>query len=163
MARKKAHLKIDQLCNLVALECKLSPKTVRSVLDALYKVILKQLELNQRIYFNDFGAFELKERPSGDKAMGNFNVGETVVRYVEARNKIVFKTSDALDRAINEGEFVRPTRKKKNRKSRAQIVREYNDRHKADKPTTEELLVKALNVSQARKENDEFKVRRAKR
>ena len=156
-------LKIEQLCNLVALECKLSPKTVRNVLDALYKVILKQLELNKRIYFNDFGAFELKERPSGDKAMGNFNVGETVVRYVEARNKIVFKTSDALDRAINEGEFVMPTRKKKNRKSRAQIVREYNDRHKADKPTTEELLVKALNVSQARKENDEFKVRRAKR
>ena len=163
MARKKADLKIDQLCNLVALECKLSPKTVRSVLDALYKVTLKQLELNQRIYFNDFGAFELKERPSGDKAMGNFNVGETVVRYVEARNKIVFKTSDALDRAINEGEFVMPTRKKKNRKSRAQIVREYNDRHKVDKPTTEELLVKALNVSQARKENDEFKVRKAKR
>ena len=163
MARKKADLKIDQLCNLVALECKLSPKTVRSVLDALYKVTLKQLELNQRIYFNDFGAFELKERPSGDKAMGNVNAGQTVVRYVEARNKIVFKTSDALDRAINEGEFVMPTRKKKNRKSRAQIVREYNDRHKADKPTTEELLVKALNVSQARKENDEFKVRRAKR
>ena len=45
----------------------------------------------------------------------------------------------------------------------ASFVREYNDRHKADKPTTEELLVKALNVSQARKENDEFKVRRAKR
>ena len=43
------------------------------------------------------------------------------------------------------------------------IVREYNERHKAEKPTTEELLVKALNVSQARKENDEFKVRRAKR
>ena len=156
-------LKIEQLCNLVALECKLSPKTVRTVLDALYKVILKQLELNKRIYFNNFGAFELKERPSGDKAMGNFNVGETVVRYIEARNKILFKPSDALDRAINEGEFVMPTRKKDRRKSRAQIVREYNERHKAEKPTTEELLVKALNVSQARKENDEFKVRRAKR
>ena len=156
-------LKIEQLCNLVALECKLSPKTVRTVLDALYKVILKQLELNKRIYFNNFGAFELKERPSGDKAMGTFIQGETVVRYIEARNKILFKPSDALDRAINEGEFVMPTRKKDRRKSRAQIVREYNERHKAEKPTTEELLVKALNVSQARKENDEFKVRRAKR
>jgi len=156
-------LKIEQLCNLVALECKLSPKTVRTVLDALYKVILKQLELNKRIYFNNFGAFELKERPSGDKTMGTFIQGETVVRYIEARNKILFKSSDALDRAINEGGFVMPTRKKDRRKSRAQIVREYNERHKAEKPTTEELLVKALNVSQARKENDEFKVRRAKR
>ena len=156
-------LKIEQLCNLVALECKLSPKTVRTVLDALYKVILKQLELNQRIYFNNIGAFELKDRPSGDKTMGTFIQGETVVRYIEARNKILFKPSDALDRAINEGEFVMPTRKKDRRKSRAQIVREYNERHKAEKPTTEELLVKALNVSQARKENDEFKVRRAKR
>lgn len=156
-------LKIEQLCNLVALECKLSPKTVRTVLDALYKVILKQLELNKRIYFNNFGAFELKERPSGDKTMGTFIQGETVVRYIEARNKILFKPSDALDRAINEGGFVMPTRRKDKRKSRAQIVREYNERHKAEKPTTEELLVKALNVSQARKENDEFKVRRAKR
>ena len=65
-------LKIEQLCNLVALECKLSPKTVRSVLDALYKVTLKQLELNQRIYLLDFGAFEVYERPSGDKVMGDF-------------------------------------------------------------------------------------------
>ena len=95
--------------------------------------------------------------------MGTFVQGETIVRYVEARNKILFKPSDAFDRAINEGEFIMPTRKKKNRKSRAQIVREYNERHKTDKPTTEELLVKALNVSQARKENDDFKVRRAKK
>ena len=95
--------------------------------------------------------------------MGTFIQGETVVRYIKARNKILFKPSDALDRAINEGGFVMPTRKKDRRKSRAQIVREYNERHKAEKPTTEELLVKALNVSQARKENDEFKVRRAKR
>ena len=50
MARRKADLKTEQLCNLVALECKLSPNTVRNVLDALYKVILKQLELNKRIY-----------------------------------------------------------------------------------------------------------------
>lgn len=163
MARRKADLKTEQLCNLVALECKLSPNTVRNVLDALYKVILKQLELNQRIYFNNFGAFELKERPSGDKAMGTFTAGETIIRYVEAKNKIMFKPSEALNRAINEGDFVMPTRRKDKRKSRAQIVREYNERHKAEKPTTEELLVKALNVSQARKENDEFKVRRAKK
>lgn len=63
----KKDLTIDQLCNLVALESKLSPRTIRTVLDSLYKVVLKQLKLNERIYFMDFGAFEIYERPSGDK------------------------------------------------------------------------------------------------
>ena len=148
---------------MICLESKFAPKTVRTVLDAFYKVILKQLELNQRIYLLDFGAFEVYERPSGDKVMGDFENGGTIVRYIAPRNKIAFIPSDALDNAINEGGYVVPTRKKKGAKSRRQIIKEYNERHKKDKPTTEELLVKALNVSQARQENDEFKVRRAKR
>ena len=163
MTKKNNDIKIEQLCNLIGLESKFSPKTVRTVLDAFYKVILKQLELNQRIYLLDFGAFEVYERPSGDKVMGDFENGGTIVRYVAPRNKIVFKPSDSLDNAINEGGYVVPTRKKKGAKSRRQIIKEYNERHKKDKPTTEELLVKALNVSQARQENDDFKVRRAKR
>ena len=159
----KKDLTIDQLCNLVALESKFTPRTIRTILDSLYKVILKQLELNKRIYFMDFGAFELYERPSGDKKMGDFENGGTVIRYIAPRNRVWFKSSDALDRAINEGEFKPPNRKKKNKKTRAQIVKEYNARHKKEKPTTEELLVKALNVSQARQENDEWKVRQAKK
>ncbi len=162
MANKK-DLTIDQLCNLVALESKLTPRTIRTVLDSLYKVILKQLQLNNRIYFMDFGAFEMYERPSGDKVMGDFDNGGTIVRYVPPRNKIQFKVSDPLDRAINEGEFKPPNRRKLNKKTRAQIVREYNERHKNEKPTSEELLVKALNVSQARQENDDWKARRAKK
>ena len=58
----KKDLTIDQLCNLIALESKLSPRTTRTVLDSLYKVVLKQLKLNERIYFMDFGAFETYER-----------------------------------------------------------------------------------------------------
>lgn len=162
MSNKK-DLTIDQLCNLVALESNLSPKTARTMLDSLYKVVLKQLELNNRIYFMDFGAFEMYERNSGDKKMGDFENGGTIIRYVAPRNKILFKPSEALDRSINEDNFTPPNRRKKNKKSRAQIVREYNERHKNEKPTTEELLVKALNVSQARQENDEWKVRKAKK
>lgn len=156
-------LKIEQLCNLIALECKLSPTTVRKVLDATYKVILKQLELNGRIYFYNFGAFELKERPSGDVRGGNFISGESVIRYIPPRNKIFFNVSDSFERAVNEGEFKAPSLRKKYRKSRAQIIKDYNDKHKKDKPSTEELLVKALNVSQARIENDKREIRAAKR
>ena len=43
----KKDLTIDQLCNLIALESKLSPRTTRTVLDSLYKVVLKQLKLNE--------------------------------------------------------------------------------------------------------------------
>lgn len=159
----KKDLTIDQLCNLIALESKLSPRTTRTVLDSLYKVVLKQLKLNERIYFMDFGAFEIYERPSGDKKMGNFEEGGSIIRYIAPKIKVLFKPSEALERAINEDDFTPPNRRKKNKKSRAQIVREYNERHKNEKPTTEELLVKALNVSQARQENDDWKARQAKK
>lgn len=161
----KTDLKIDQLCNLIGLESNFQPSTVRRVLDATYKVILKQLELNQRIYFLDFGAFELYERAGGDKIMGDLVNGGAIIRYVEPRNKILFKPSDPLDKAINEGNFEAPTRKKKKyRKSHSTILKEYYQKNKmVNKPTAEELVHKALNVSKARAENaEEWEVRRIK-
>jgi nucleoid DNA-binding protein len=131
------------------------------VLDSTYKVILKQLELNQKIYFLDFGTFEMYERVGGDKLMGNVELGEgTILRYIPPRNRIKFVTSDALDRAINEGDFKMPNRRNSNKKTRAQIVKDYNERHKKDKPTSEELLVKALNTTKARHEKEEDEIRR---
>ena len=96
----KKDLTIDQLCNLIALESKLSPRTIRTVLDSLYKVVLKQLKLNERIYFMDFGAFEIYERPSGDKKMGNFEEGGSIIRYIAPKIKVLFKPSEALERAM---------------------------------------------------------------
>ena len=158
-------LKIDQLCNLIGLECKYSPSTVRKVLDATYSVILKQLELNKRIYFLDFGAFEIYERPSGDRVIGDFVNGGTKIQYVPERNRVIFKMADPLDRAVNEGGYIRPSRKKKYKKSQAKIWRDYYERNKmVDKPTTEELVSKALNVSKARAEDKTpWEIRQAKR
>ena len=67
MSPKRREIGIDQICNLISLETKNNPKTIRKILEATYSVILKQLELNDRIYFYNFGAFEISERPGGDK------------------------------------------------------------------------------------------------
>jgi nucleoid DNA-binding protein len=158
----KRDISIDQLCNLVALESKFTPATARKVMDALYKVILKQLELNKRVYLFNFGAFEIYERSSGDKRMGDLVNGGSIVRYIPPKTNIMFKPSDALENAIN-SDFKMPTRRKVKKKSRQQILKEDKERYKKIKPTTEELLAKALNVSQARQENDENKLKQAQR
>lgn len=150
-------LKIDQLCNLIGLESGYQPSTVRKILNAMYKVILKQLELNQRIYFMDFGAFEMSERASGDRVVGDFVNGGTMIKYIEPRNKVSFKPSATLDRAINEGHFEAPNRKrKKYPKSQAAMMKEYYQKNKmVAKPTIEELACRALNVSQARADKED--------
>ena len=59
----------DDLCNLIALEMggKTSPQKIKKFLRATYVIILRQLQLNNRIFFKNFGAFEIKQRQSGER------------------------------------------------------------------------------------------------
>ncbi len=160
MSPKRREIGIDQICNLISLETKNNPKTIRKILEATYSVILKQLELNDRIYFYNFGAFEISERPGGDKRMGDPVNGGTIVRYIKPKNMITFLPSSVFDKAVNEGNFQPPpTKRKPYKKSQVRMMKEYYKRNKVDnKPTVEEILVKALNVSQARKTDDKWEI-----
>lgn len=45
--------------------------------------------------------------------MGNFEEGGSIIRYIAPKIKVLFKPSEALERAINEDDFTPPNRRKK--------------------------------------------------
>ena len=113
----------DDLVNMIALKCSstVSVSTVSSVLAATYKVILEQLKINETITFQDFGKFNIYERGSGDRIMGDPLNGGTQVRYIRPINKVKFEPATALERNINENNFEIPKKVKKKKAQRISI------------------------------------------
>jgi nucleoid DNA-binding protein len=149
-------IKIDDLCNLIANEVKgtSTPNSVRRVLDATYRVILKQLELNEEICFYNFGKFEIYDRPSGDKLMGDLFNGGTKINYVKPKKNIKFSPFKALDESINLNNF-KLEKKRKRKKTRKQVVETYRIKNLKPKPTMEEIFTASLNESMGRISNVE--------
>lgn len=99
-------IKFDNLCNLIAMEVNGStPNSVKKYLKGIYKVILQQLKLRNRIYFKGFGAWEIYERKSGERKLYNPNLGEIELHYVKPRTSISFKPSENFEASVNEGNF----------------------------------------------------------
>lgn len=106
---KNNDISYDDLCNLIANEISsfrsTSPSSVNVYLRALYKVILRQLELNHRINIKGFGTFEIKERKSGERLINNPKNNQKQVYYVEPRYSISFKAASNFDYSVNENDF----------------------------------------------------------
>lgn len=105
---KNNDISYDDLCNLIANEVprkSASPNSVSVYLRALYKVILRQLELNQRINIKGFGTFEIKERKSGERLINNPKNNQKQIYYVEPRYSISFKAASNFDYSVNENNF----------------------------------------------------------
>lgn len=102
-----ADINYDDLCNLIALEIgnRATPSSVKKCLKATYKVILKQLKLNNRIYFKNFGYFEIKQRKSGERLILDPNTKEKKLVYVKPKYSISFKPSSIFDKSVNENDF----------------------------------------------------------
>ena len=125
----KNDISYDDLCNLIANEVprkSASPTSVSAYLRALYKVILRQLELNQRINIQGFGTFEIKERKSGERLKNNPQTNEKQVYYVEPRYSISFKAASNFDYSVNENDFKIVSDKRNNtlnRENRKPVIR----------------------------------------
>ena len=125
----KNDISYDDLCNLIANEVprkSASPTSVSAYLRALYKVILRQLELNQRINIQGFGTFEIKERKSGERLINNPQTNEKQVYYVEPRYSISFKAASNFDYSVNENDFKIVSDKRNNtlnRENRKSVIR----------------------------------------
>ena len=125
----KNDISYDDLCNLIANEVtrkSASPTSVSAYLRALYKVILRQLELNQRINIQGFGTFEIKERKSGERLINNPQTNEKQVYYVEPRYSISFKAASNFDYSVNENDFKIVSDKRNNtlnRENRKPVIR----------------------------------------
>ena len=125
----KNDISYDDLCNLIANEVprkSASPTSVSVYLRALYKVILRQLELNQRINIQGFGTFEIKERKSGERLINNPQTNEKQVYYVEPKYSISFKAASNFDYSVNENDFKIVSDKRNNtlnRENRKPVIR----------------------------------------
>lgn len=102
----------DDLCNLIALKinnlynAKASPHSVDYYLQSIYKVILDQLKLNNRINIKDFGIFEIKDRKSGERIINNPNKdNEKQLVYVKPKKAITFRAAKKFDVSVNENDF----------------------------------------------------------
>ena len=125
----KNDISYDDLCNLIANEVprkSASPTSVSAYLRALYKVILRQLELNQRINIQGFGTVEIKERKSGERLINNPKNNQKQVYYVEPRYSISFKAASNFDYSVNENDFKIVSDKRNNtlnRENRKSVIR----------------------------------------
>ena len=112
----KNNIDYDDLCNLIANEVPRSTSldSVNLYLRALYKVILRQLELNHRVNIKGFGTFEIKERKSGERLINNPKNNQKQIYYVEPRYSISFKADSTFDYSVNENNFKLISDKKTN-------------------------------------------------
>lgn len=110
---KKIDLPYDELCNLISNNVRRSTiKSVDLYLKGIYKTILRQLELNQKIYFKDFGTFEIKMRKGTQKMINNPKDKTKQIYDIRPKYIISFTPSKVFDYSINENNFKRVSRLK---------------------------------------------------
>lgn len=141
-------IKLNELCNLLANEVggSASIASARKYLSALQRVILKELKLNQRIYFFNFGAFEIYESGGYDTKMGDIVKQEgTIYRYIPVKTKILFKPSKVLLNSINKNDFEPIKRKYNKKKIKKQDIEERKAKRRKEKISMEEAFTNMLN------------------
>ena len=114
----------EDLCNMIANNYSgtTTPTTVDKYLKAIYKTILRQLELNQKVHFKGFGVFRVRERKSGERIINNPKNNTKEIVYVKPKLSISFKASSNFDYSVNENNFKlfmgneKPKKRYKNKK-----------------------------------------------
>ena len=123
-------LPYEDLCNLIAIQIPhASVNSADKYLTALYKVILRQLELHNRILIKGFGVFEIKERKSGERIINNPILNEKQIVYVEPRYSISFRAANKFDVSVNENNF-KLADDKKVKKHNSNKVTKHKKKHK---------------------------------
>lgn len=149
---KSVDIDYESFCNLIASNVQGTSATAKSVdkyLKGIYKTILRQLEINKKINFKNFGCFEIKERKEDYRLINNPSNNTKYVAHIKPKFVISFNPSEVFNFCVNENNFkyhVRCEHKlkihkyKKRRKERTR--KRYNVTHIAD----------LLNVANQRKE-----------
>ena len=103
---KRIDLNYEDLCNLIANNVhKATPSSVNNYLRGIYKTILRQLELNKKIYFKNFGSFEIKMRKEETRLINNPADKTKQIVHIEPKYIISFTPSSILDYSINQNDF----------------------------------------------------------
>ena len=135
---KEVNLNYQELCELIAINVggsRASAKSVDKYLKGIYKTILRQLELNKKINFKNFGHFEIKERKGGEREITIPSKRQKHITYVEPRFIITFKPSNVFDFCVNENNFKYDSRcetrtkiKKYKKRKKERTQKKYNAR-----------------------------------
>lgn len=145
----RGDIKINDLLNLIANEVggNATPNMVKKYLNATEKVILKELKLNKRINFYEFGAFEVIDVGGYDRKIGNLHSGYgTTIKYIKPKTKIKFIPSSTFNKIVNEYDYEIPdSKKRKSKKEKRNKEIEHNERRKKVQPTMDESIVDLLN------------------
>ena len=93
----------DILCKQVAIEAgnRITPKTVAKVLKALYRIYLRQLEVNGIFKMPKFGIFKISVKEEKEMKVGDPVNGGYQYIYVPEERSLTFSESKYLHRAIN--------------------------------------------------------------
>lgn len=146
-----------QFLNLVTLQTKgnISVETVENVLDGFYQAILDNFCVgNDEVHLEGFGTFKHWMTKGGDKKIWDFETGDTKLLYCPPKHKMTFVPSKKfLDYMENDTwEFERRRYKPKStRKHKAEKREEKNAKRRKEKPTSEMILVDAINRANKRK------------
>lgn len=143
-------LNYQQLCELIATNVSgATAKSVDGYLRGIYKTILRQLELNQKIVFQNFGRFELKERKGGEREINIPSRQSKYITYVEPKFIVTFKPSSVLDFCINDNNFIYNKRCETRTK-----IKKYRERRKERmrKRYNATSIYDLLNIANDRKE-----------
>lgn len=144
----RGDIRLNDLLNLVANEVggHSNPNIARKYLEALERVILKELKLNKRINLYEFGTFEVFRIGGYDKKMGDLSSGYgTIIKYIQPKDKLKFTPSKKIEKIINEYDYEVPDKKPKKKKEKKTKTVDYKERNKKRQPTMEESIVNLLN------------------
>ena len=86
-----------QLINALANKCHLTRKDSDLAVNAMFDIIIDQLEKGEKVQIVGFGTFEVRER--GEKKCKNPRTGEEMI--TPAKKAPVFKAGKALKDAVN--------------------------------------------------------------
>lgn len=142
-----------QLLNLIALNYKgsITTDTIEKVLVATYQSILNNFELDNDVTFEGFGTFHPYIVEAHDKVVPFM---DDKLVYIPTQKKVSFSPHAWFGKAMNENDYQVIQKAKSGRKktkTKAQIRKDYNEKRRKQKPTTEDIVTQALNKANGRK------------
>lgn len=153
----KTRLSIDDFFMLMAsyVGGNTTPKSCRKQLEAMLKVILNQLKLNDEVYVHNFGTFYLRPYGGEIKNMGDPINGGTVQRFIKPRVHIEFKPTSMIEKAVNENDFEFEDKKTRRKYKKSEYKEIRNERRRKPKPTMEDIFCDIVNdINKNRREEN---------
>lgn len=151
------YLKKDNMLNIIANKTGGQPKTAEKYLEAIYELILEELEINGKIRFQGFGEIFLKDIKGYDKKINDIQTGEQRVIYVTPKYRIYFTPSKTFKDDVNERGFQKKPKEVKYKRKVKEELTTITKKAKKPKASMEQEFFKLIAQKESKlkdKENE---------